>query len=96
MDETKKKTGACGPTIPRWRAEYPYWWVTFEAGAARFIYAKGEDAAREAAAKLGTVKEIKTLPYPSSASPDGTPAFCHKPNFCAGHTACPQSYSCTE
>ena len=47
---------------------------------------------------------IKTLPYP--ANPiiwqfehpvhGKTPTFCHRPTQCAGHTACPQSYSCTE
>ena len=47
---------------------------------------------------------MKSLPYP--ANPviwqldhpvyGKCPAFCFKPNQCAGKTACPQSYSCTE
>jgi hypothetical protein len=47
---------------------------------------------------------MKPLPYP--ANPviwqldhpvhGKTPTFCHSPNKCCGHTACPQNYSCTE
>lgn len=54
----------------------------------------------------GKYKDIaaKRLPYP--AQPviwqldhpviGKCPAFCFKPNECAGATACPQNYSCTE
>jgi hypothetical protein len=45
---------------------------------------------------MGQVASLKTLPYPAGPSPDGTPAFCHKPAQCAGRMACPQDYSCTE
>lgn len=48
--------------------------------------------------------KVQTLPYPANPiiwqldHPIGgkCPAFCHKPNQCAGKTACPQNYSCTE
>lgn len=48
--------------------------------------------------------QLQTLPYPANPiiwqfdhPVNGKcPAFCHKPNQCAGRTACPQSYSCTE
>lgn len=47
---------------------------------------------------------MKPLPYPAHPIiwqldhpvSGKCPAFCHKPNQCAGSTACPQSYSCTE
>lgn len=48
--------------------------------------------------------ELKTLPYP--ANPviwqydhplhGKCPAFCHDPKACAGRTACPKSYACSE
>ena len=48
--------------------------------------------------------DAKSLPYP--AHPviwqldhpvhGKTPAFCFKPDQCAGCTCCPQNYSCTE
>lgn len=47
---------------------------------------------------------VKTLPY--NAAPiiwqyehpiyGKSPAFCHSPSQCCGHTSCPQSRSCTE
>ena len=47
---------------------------------------------------------MKRLPYPASPviwqldhPVNGKcPTFCFKPNQCAGKTACPQNYSCTE
>lgn len=72
-----------------------YWWATYEDARARFIYAKGLEAAKVEAATMGEVKTIKTLPYPSSGTPDGTPAFCYSPSSCAGRTACPRCPSCT-
>jgi len=46
----------------------------------------------------------KPLPYPSEGCiwlfddpcHGKTPAFCYAPEQCAGRTACPQNYSCTE
>jgi len=75
---------------------WPYWWVRFEDHAPQFVYGVGLVAAREEAAKIGKVKDLRTLPYAAGKSPDGAPAFCYKPRECAGRTACPQSYSCTE
>jgi hypothetical protein len=47
---------------------------------------------------------VQSLPYPAHPviwqldhPVNGkTPTFCHDPTRCAGKTACPQSYSCTE
>ena len=48
--------------------------------------------------------DAKTLPYPATPviwqldhPVNGKcPAFCFKPNQCAGSSCCPQKYSCTE
>lgn len=48
--------------------------------------------------------ELKTLPYPANPViwqldhpvSGKCPAFCSKPDQCAGCTSCPQNYSCTE
>ena len=48
--------------------------------------------------------KLDTLPYPANPviwqfdNPvhGKCPAFCYRPNECKGHTACPQSHSCTE
>jgi hypothetical protein len=47
---------------------------------------------------------IKSLPYPSEGCVwkfehpihGKTPSFCYGGKKCAGRTACPQNYSCTE
>ena len=47
---------------------------------------------------------VKTLPYPANPViwqldhpvSGKTPTFCIRPTQCAGHTSCPQNYSCTE
>lgn len=47
---------------------------------------------------------MKPLPYPAEPviwqldhPVNGKcPAFCSRPKECAGHTSCPQRYSCTE
>lgn len=76
---------------------WPYWWATFEGRAPAFIHAPGVAAARDAASKIGPVIDVKTLPYvPMGNKVEGQLDFCHSPRRCAGHTACPQSYSCTE
>lgn len=48
--------------------------------------------------------EAKVLPYPATPViwqldhpvSGQCPAFCHSPRQCAGKTACPQSYACSE
>jgi hypothetical protein len=54
----------------------------------------------------GTYRDIAAKPLPYPATPiiwqldhplnGKCPAFCFKPEQCAGSTACPQNYSCTE
>lgn len=47
---------------------------------------------------------MKRLPYPANPViwqfdhpvSGKCPTFCHAPRECAGRTACPQNYSCTE
>jgi hypothetical protein len=64
--------------------------------------------ARERAAVIGVVKDIRALPYPATPRMEPhetwewqgrqvtTPAFCYAPEKCAGRTCCPQSYACSE
>lgn len=85
-------------------------WVRFSSGP-RVMCVEGKDeaAARERAATVGTVKDIRTLPYPANprmephetyttacGKAEPIPAFCYKPEQCAGRTCCPQPYACTE
>lgn len=54
----------------------------------------------------GKYKDIEAKPLPYPANPiiwqldhpchGKTPAFCYKPNQCAGRTSCPQNRSCTD
>lgn len=54
----------------------------------------------------GNYKDIAAKPLPYPANPviwqldhpvsGKCPAFCFKPNECAGSSCCPQNYSCTE
>ena len=87
-------------------------WLKFTDGSSGYCQGYNATDAKGIAEKLTgkTVAgdkykpEAKTLPYP--ASPviwqidhpvhGKTPAFCFKPNECAGCTCCPQNYSCTE
>lgn len=79
------------------KESWPYWWATFEGRGPTFIHADGEATARAKASEIGPVVDVKTLPYvPTGHKVEGTLDFCHSPRQCAGHTACPQSYSCTE
>lgn len=48
--------------------------------------------------------KLKKLPYPANPIiwqfehpvSGKCPAFCHKPNSCAGHSSCPENYACSE
>lgn len=76
-----------------------YFYATFTDRAAGCIDAETLDEAKVKAAAFGTVKEVKSNPYPTSnrlGEHDDCPPFCYKPGACAGKTACPQNYSCTE
>lgn len=76
-----------------------YFWVTFTDRRAGCIDATTIDEAKVKAATFGTVKEVKTNPYPALprlGEHDACPPFCYMAGQCAGKTACPQNYSCTE
>lgn len=84
------------------------YWVRFETGKTMCVEEKDEAAARARAEAVGPVQSLRTLPYPARPrlEPyetwewDGrtitTPELCHSPNQCAGRTACPQRYACSE
>ena len=80
------------------------WWISFSdrgPACAGFVTKKEADAL---AAAAGEVVSMERLPYPADPRLDDNkgwgegqcPSFCHSPNQCKGHGACPQSYSCTE
>lgn len=86
------------------------WWITFEDQTQACVEADGLIAAK-AKAELATgktVREIAHLPYAADPIIGARvpyifqnkeviqPTFCFKPNECAGHGSCPQSWSCTE
>ncbi len=84
------------------------YWVQFENRAALCIEGSDEAAVRVRAEAVGWVTSVRRLPYPARPRLEPfetwefngraviTPEFCHSPNRCAGHTACPQSYACSE
>lgn len=73
-------------------------WVEFEGRPAACL--EGTEAeVRVRAAALGTVKSVKPLPYPAEPRPGprgSCPSFCWQPAKCAGFTACPRPYACSE
>ncbi|TPG08287.1 hypothetical protein EAH88_11680 [Rhodanobacter glycinis] len=87
-------------------------WLKFTDGSAGYCEGSNAYDAKVIAEKLTgktvsgeTYKpDAKTLPYPASPViwqldhpvTGKCPAFCFKPNQCAGHGSCPQDYSCTE
>lgn len=80
------------------------WWITFKGRAPACVYGGDEAAARELAAKSGTVDTIQVLPYPASPrlddregwGRDQCPSFCDTPTMCAGRTSCPARRSCVD
>jgi len=83
-------------TTTTYRAPF---WVTFLDGKkAVCIETTSAAEARAIGDAMGKVREVKTLPYPAEprTHPTDCPSFCYRPNDCAGRTACPQRYSCTE
>lgn len=85
-------------------------WCVFDNGRSGCVEADDFTAAQVAArvAGLGTVKDIKVLPYPAEPrlitktyeNPSGTrytiPSFCYTPRECCGKTCCPKRRSCDE
>lgn len=78
-----------------------YWWVRFKVGGSGFV----EAATADDAMKIGSEKTgreavaAETLPYPATPilhQVNDCPAFCYKPNTCAGKTACPGRIACSE
>ena len=77
-------------------------WADFKDGTAGYVCAESEDAAFKLAGELShkTVRQVRTLPYPAqphlNEPTHGCPDFCYSPKQCAGRTACPKSYACSE
>jgi hypothetical protein len=80
--------------------EHKTWWVRFTNGEA-FCYEgpEAEVRTRAEAAGKGAVQSIQTLPYPAMPRTEPKsecPAFCYRPNECAGRTACPRNPCCVD
>jgi hypothetical protein len=84
------------------------WWVTFADAKARCFEGEPTDVETRAAA-IGTVKTIRSLPYPAEPREkpyhtrdygDGKqtacPSFCYTPSACQGRTSCTKNYACSE
>ena len=79
-----------------------YWWIRCTSLGGVCVQAKTEAEAKAVLTEdeQSRIQSVQTLPYPAkpyrNQGDDTTPEFCYKPNQCAGRTACPQNYSCTE
>jgi len=75
-------------------------WVTFtNRQASVCVEASSVEAARIVASEVGPVDQVRDLPYPASprlGAQSDCPAFCYAPDTCAGRSACPKSYACSE
>lgn len=78
----------------------PYW-VEFAQRSAVCVEAndplEATDTAKAATGALPTT--VRVLPYPAEpriGERTDCPAFCYRPRDCAGRTACPQGYACSE
>lgn len=82
------------------------YWVEFDRRKMACVEAASEAAALRLASEITGAKALscKRLPYPAEPRLNKfshpkygvTPDFCFRPDQCAGHTYCPQNYSCTE
>lgn len=80
-----------------------HWWITFSDRKQACAGYVTEEEANVLANSAGDVVNMERLPYPASPRLDDNegwgdgqfPSFCHSPNKCKGHSACPQPYSCT-
>lgn len=81
-------------------------WMTFEKSTPACVEAAGVTDAIKLAEELrkDKVTKIRGLPYPAmprltnhvQPTGDVTPAFCYRPEQCAGRSSCPQRRSCTD
>ena len=79
----------------------PYW-AKFEGRGPACVEAYSPEAAIKMGERLTgrKVLSVESLPYPASPriSPEKSrcPEFCYSPDACAGHTACPKQFACSE
>jgi hypothetical protein len=83
-----------------------HYWVTFESGKSWCCDGENEfDATRVAEHVAGAkIKEIAELPYPAlpilwqyvHPVTGSVPAFCYKPDECAGRRSCPRNPCCDD
>lgn len=77
------------------------WWVDFEGREGACVEAPSAERAKEIAGTLiqNDVTAVRRLPYPANpriGTATDCPSFCTRGKRCAGHTACPERYSCSE
>ena len=79
----------------------PYW-VTFVGRDPACVEARSEPEAGGLARVITgmAVTLVRRLPYPAEPRIAkvrmATPSLCWQPEKCAGHTACPRDYACSE
>lgn len=75
----------------------PYFWLDFIGHSPGTLMAEGAKQAMEKASDIGTVKQLRTLPYPAQPFLEEIehPDFCYSPTQCAGRSACPKSPACS-
>ncbi len=75
------------------------WWIIFSDGKTSRCFEGARDDVLARAQAIGAVASIAVLPYPADpreAPMSQCPSFCYSPAKCAGRTACPKSYACSE
>ena len=84
-----------------------YLWIRFKEGKGGFVEADSHEEALRVAREATGRDPVSAheLPYPADPiiyQRPGTkerpacPAFCYRPEQCAGRGSCPQSYACSE
>jgi hypothetical protein len=81
-------------------SKHPYW-VEFDSRAAVCVEATDpiEATSLAVAETKASVVKVRVLPYPAEprvGERGDCPSFCYRPRECAGRTACPQAYACSE
>ena len=74
-------------------------WVKFEGRESACVEAADSEAALALATELTGKKAVSCQPIPYPASPQlnagRCPPFCYTPQQCAGRSACPKDYACS-
>lgn len=74
-------------------------WLTFPSSGQACVNAEGVEAAKAKGLELTGEEptDCKGIPYPATPelNPGECPPFCYTPRQCAGRSACPKDYACS-